>query len=125
MQAHWHILRFNAPKLTQLSGWGLVPAPVSWYTHIMQDDLNNLLKSWKPEIPEPTDFRRNVWLKIERARKPSNAFGTFIEWLGRPKIALATLSAAVALGAFVGMEISVSSQGNEYLRSVNPYALNR
>lgn len=91
----------------------------------MQDDLNKLLKSWNPEIPEPIDFRRNVWLKISRARKPSNAFEMFIEWLGRPKIALATLAAAVALGAFAGMEISVSSQGNDYLRSVNPYALNR
>ena len=91
----------------------------------MQDDLNSLLKSWKPEIPEPTDFRRNVWLKIERVRKPSNAFGMFIEWLGRPKIALAALAAAVALGAFAGMEISDSSQSNDYLRSVNPYALNR
>ena len=32
----------------------------------MKDDLDSLLKTWKPGLPEPVAFKRHVWSRIER-----------------------------------------------------------
>jgi hypothetical protein len=31
------------------------------------EDLSKLLRSWQPEIPELSDFVRNVWRRIRMA----------------------------------------------------------
>ncbi len=88
---------------------------------IMQDDLGNLLKSWQPDTPEIPDFRRKVWLRIEQtpsARGPSR----FIEWLVRPRVALAMVAVALLIGGAAGAATAERTDSVDYLRSVNPYA---
>ncbi|MBN8710216.1 MAG: hypothetical protein J0I10_12575 [Verrucomicrobia bacterium] len=90
----------------------------------MKDNLNDLLRSWQPEVPEPSDFRRNVWQRIERSR-PTKEVGWLAEFFGllaRPRLAFATVALAIVVGGVVGREVSVANQTSAYLRSVNPYA---
>jgi hypothetical protein len=44
----------------------------------MKDDLSKLLRSWQPKVPEPADFTRNVWRRIELA-EPSRR-SLFSSW---------------------------------------------
>lgn len=89
----------------------------------MKDNLNDLLKSWQPEIPEPSDFRRNVWKKIELSRpKEAGWLAEVFALFAQPKLALATVTLAIVIGGVVGREVSAMSQTSDYLRSVNPYA---
>ena len=88
----------------------------------MQNDLKSLMNSWQPEVPEPSNFRRNVWQRIERQRKDVPWFAPVLVWMGRPRIAAGMIAAGILLGAVVGSEFSASAQTNDYLRSVNPYA---
>ena len=88
----------------------------------MQDDLKSLLDSWQPSVPEASDFRRNVWQRIERQQKAPGWFASALEWVARPRVAAALVAVAIVCGALAGMEISADSQSGNYLRSVNPYA---
>lgn len=90
----------------------------------MKDNLNDLLKSWQPEVPEPSDFRRNVWKKIERSRpvKETGWLAELFVLFARPRIAFAMVAFAIAVGSAVGLEVSAANQTSDYLRSVNPYA---
>ncbi|MBN8707944.1 MAG: hypothetical protein BGO12_12955 [Verrucomicrobia bacterium 61-8] len=90
----------------------------------MKDNLNDLLKSWQPEVPEPSDFRRNVWKKIERYRpvKETGWLAELFVLFARPRIAFAMVAFAIVVGGVVGREVSAVSQTSDYLRSVNPYA---
>lgn len=89
----------------------------------MKDNLNDLLKSWQPEIPEPSDFRRNVWKKIEHSRpKEAGWLAEVVALFARPKLAFAPVVLAIVVGGVIGREVSASSQTSDYLRSVNPYA---
>ncbi|GAT33319.1 hypothetical protein TSACC_21733 [Terrimicrobium sacchariphilum] len=87
----------------------------------MQDDLGNLLKSWQPDVPETSDFRRKVWSRIEQTpsvqrRRP------ILEWLVRPRVAWAMVAVALVLGGFAGAATAERTDSATYLRSVNPYA---
>jgi hypothetical protein len=93
----------------------------------MKDDLSKLLGSWQPEVPEPADFRRNVWRRIELAQPSRGAL--FRSWyenllilLSSPRIAIATAILAVFAGIAVGSAAAYSDNATAYLRSVNPYA---
>lgn len=89
----------------------------------MKDNLNDLLKSWQPELPEPSDFRRKVWNKIELSRPKEATWLTEVfELFARPKLAFATVVLAVVIGGVIGREVSAVNQTSDYLRSVNPYA---
>jgi len=91
----------------------------------MQDDLKSWLDSWQPEVPETTDFQRNVWQRIERQRKARSWLALTIEWMGQPRIAAGLIAVAILLGAVAGSGISSNTQTQNYLRSVNPYAQTR
>jgi hypothetical protein len=93
----------------------------------MKDDLSKLLGSWQPEVPEPADFPRNVWRRIELAQPSRGAL--FRSWyenllilLSSPRIAIATAIFAVFAGIAVGSAAAHSDNATAYLRSVNPYA---
>ena len=93
----------------------------------MKDDLSKLLGSWKPEVPEPADFNRNVWRRIELAEPPRRS--SFRSWyenvlilLSRPRIAVAMAMVAAFTGIAVGSAAAHSDNATAYLRSVNPYA---
>lgn len=91
----------------------------------MQDDLKNFLNSWNPSVPEPPDFRRNVWLRIERTQMPETSLAAIFDWFGRPRVVLSMLAVATLLGTVAGSEISTALQSQYYLQSVNPYAQTR
>lgn len=86
----------------------------------MQDELGNLLKSWQPAAPDPADFRRKVWLRIEQTPPP--ALSRFFTWIARPRIASAAVAAALLVGALAGAAVSDRPGSDAYIRSVNPYA---
>jgi hypothetical protein len=93
----------------------------------MKDDLSKLLGSWQAEVPEPADFTRNVWRRIELAE--SSRRSSFRSWyenvlilLSRPRIAVAMAILAVFAGALAGSGVAHSDNATAYLRSVNPYA---
>lgn len=88
----------------------------------MEYDLKALLDSWRPAVPGPSDFRRNVWQRIERQRQAPGWFALALEWVARPRVAVALVAAALLFGTAAGTEISSSTQTSKYLRSVNPYA---
>ena len=93
----------------------------------MKDDLSKLLGKWEPAVPEPVDFRRNVWRRIELG-EPSRR-SLFRSWyenllivLSRPRIAVAVTIVAAFAGIAVGSGAAHSDNATAYLRSVNPYA---
>ena len=93
----------------------------------MKDDLSKLLGNWEPAVPEPADFRKNVWRRIELA-EPSRR-SLFRSWyenmlilLSVPRIAVAMAIVVVFAGIAVGSGAAHSDNATAYLRSVNPYA---
>ena len=93
----------------------------------MKDDLSKLLGSWQPAVPEPADFNRNVWRRIQTG-EPSwrssfrSWYETVLVLLSRPRIAVAMAIVAVFAGVTVGSGVANSDNATAYLRSVNPYA---
>ncbi len=86
----------------------------------MQDELGNLLKSWDTEVPEAPDFRRKVWLRIEQTPAPRPAW--ILDWLVRPRVALAVIAIALLIGGVTGATTAERTDSAAYIRSVNPYA---
>ncbi len=91
----------------------------------MKDELTNLIREWTEPTLENTDFNRGVWSRIEAASDGGNWFSRLLVAVARPRIAVALAVTAVAFGAFTGAAISHESGSEMYLRSVNPYAMNR
>lgn len=90
----------------------------------MNDDLNALLRSWQPKVPEPSDFRRNVWRKVETSSQKAEGSwlaGLFV-LISRPRVAFAVVACAILIGGVAGSGISSANDASVYLRSVNPYA---
>jgi hypothetical protein len=92
----------------------------------MKDDLSKLLRSWQPEVPEPADFTRNVWRRIELAESSRRSsfrwYETVLVLLSRPRVAVAMAVVAAFAGIAVGSGAAHSDNATAYLRSVNPYA---
>lgn len=90
----------------------------------MKDDLSRLLADWQPGVPDPQDFRRAVWQRIESASAPAEPgwLARFVDRVCRPRLAVTALAATIALGGFVGWQYSTGARQAAYLRSVNPYA---
>jgi hypothetical protein len=94
----------------------------------MKDDLSKLLGSWQPEVPEPADFTRNIWRRIELVESSQRSsfrswYETVLVLLSRPRVAVATAVVAAFAGVAVGTGAAHSDNATAYLRSVNPYAL--
>ena len=92
----------------------------------MKDELSSLLKSWNPDVPASSAFRRRVWSRIEseggRELSLAEWFAAAVSQIARPRIAGAVLAAALFGGIWVGSMTGAEGR-EEYLRSVNPYAL--
>ncbi len=90
----------------------------------MKDDLKALLGAWQPDIPEPVDFRRTVWHRIEASN--ATALQDWAEiifmFIARPRVAAGVAALALLLGGVAGGQIARSHEIMAYLRSVNPYA---
>ena len=93
----------------------------------MKDALSKLLGNWEPSIPEPADFRENVWRRIEVA-EPSrrslfrSCYERVLILFSVPRMAVAMAILAVFAGIAVGSSAAHSDNATAYLRSVNPYA---
>jgi hypothetical protein len=93
----------------------------------MKDDLSKLLASWQPAVPEPADFNRNVWRRIQLTEPSRHSslrlwYENVLILLSRPRIAVAMAIVAVFAGVTVGSGAAHSDNATAYFRSVNPYA---
>jgi hypothetical protein len=88
----------------------------------MKDDLDSLLKTWKPEVPEPVAFKRHVWSRIERRRFANDWLERFTAWLTRPQIASLAAALSVLGGAWIGSATAARNGQVAYLHAVDPYA---
>jgi|SRR6476659_1838390 hypothetical protein len=93
----------------------------------MKDDLSKLLGNWEPGVPEPADFRKNVWRRIELAEHSRRSllrswYEKVVLLLGMPQIAVAMAIVVILAGITVGTGAAHSDNETAYLRSVNPYA---
>ena len=88
----------------------------------MRDDLSELLNAWQPATPEPADFRRGVWTRIEATTPAPGWLEQWIAQLARPRFAMIFAAIAVILGGATGNWIASSSASIDYLRTINPYA---
>jgi hypothetical protein len=88
------------------------------------DNLSKLLQSWQTEAPEPQDFNRGVWMRLESAesRNGAVAFFNWIALFSRPRIAVAAVAIALFGGVFLGSLQARSGDEDQYLRSLNPYS---
>lgn len=90
----------------------------------MKDNLKDLLGTWQPTVPEPSDFRHNVWRKVETSSQTAEwgwLVGLFV-LISRPRVAFAVVACAILIGGLAGSGISSANEASNYLRSVNPYA---
>ena len=73
----------------------------------MKDDLSRLLAEWQPGVPEPTDFRRAVWQRIEAESAPAEPgwLARFVDRICRPRLAVPALAVVMALGGAGGLAI--------------------
>jgi hypothetical protein len=93
------------------------------------NDLSSLLSSWRPDVSDAPDLRRNVWQRIAIAEARSKSpvarwLEAFLVSIARPRLALAAAGVAVAVGIAVGSALPDRSDAGAtgYLRSINPYA---
>jgi hypothetical protein len=88
----------------------------------MKEDLDELIKLWRPVVPEPLAFKREVWSRIEQRGNTDKWFERFFEWFARPKIASVAAAVALLSGALIGAATAGQSRQAAYLHAVNPYA---
>ena len=88
----------------------------------MKEDLDELLRSWRPDAIVSSAFQRDVWRRIERSRGVAQPLQGFFEWLARPRIASLAAVLATLGGAFVGSLFASHTAQRAYLHDVDPYA---
>ncbi len=85
-------------------------------------DLDEILKTWKAEVPEHPAFKREVWKRIEWRTSTDGRLELFLAWLTRPQIASLVAVLAVVGGAWIGSATAARNGQTAYLHAVNPYA---
>jgi hypothetical protein len=88
----------------------------------MKEDLDELLRSWRPEPIVSSTFGRDVWRRIERSHGAAQSLQGFFEWLARPRIASLATVLAIIGGVFVGSLFANQNAQRAYLHGVDPYA---
>jgi hypothetical protein len=88
----------------------------------MKEDLDVLLRSWRPEAAELSTFQRDVWRRIERGRGATQFLEGFFERLARPGTASLAAALAIAAGVFIGSLFAGQQAQRVYLHEVDPYA---
>ena len=88
----------------------------------MKEDLDVLLRSWRPEAVELSSFQRDVWRRIERGRGATQLLQGFFERLARPGTASLAAALAIAAGVFIGSLFAGQQAQRVYLYEVDPYA---
>jgi hypothetical protein len=80
-------------------------------------DLDEILKTWKAEVPEHPAFKREVWQRIERGTSNGGRLELFLAWLTRPQIACLVAVLSVLGGAWIGSATAARNGQTAY-----PYA---
>jgi hypothetical protein len=88
----------------------------------MKDDLDDLIRLWRPDVPEPSAFRREVWSRIERRAAAAGWIERFFSGLARPRIASVATALVLLAGVVLGSALADSKGQDSYLHAVNPYA---
>ena len=88
----------------------------------MKEDLDDLLRSWRPAAVDSSTFKREVWQRIEQSRGAAQRFQRFFEWLGMPRIASLAAVLAIIGGVFLGSLFAGHNGQRAYLHDVDPYA---
>jgi hypothetical protein len=88
----------------------------------MKEDLDELLRSWRPDPIVSSTFQRDVWRRIEQSRGAASLLQGFFEWLARPRIASLAAVLAILGGVFVGSVFASHHAQRAYLHDVDPYA---
>jgi hypothetical protein len=88
----------------------------------MKEDLDDLLRLWRPDGVESSTFQRDVWRRIEQSRGPAQRLQGFFEWLARPRIASLAAALAIIGGVFIGSLFGGQNAQRAYLHDVDPYA---
>lgn len=87
-------------------------------------DLSDLLQGWSPRVEPGMEFRRSVWARIASEDREADSFyQTFLGWipmLCRPRVATATIAAALLGGILIGGLQARSAAEERYLLSLNP-----
>lgn len=96
--------------------------------------LTELLRRWEVISELPSDFRREVWQRVERSREEESS--TISGWLWsrlglelvRPAVAVAYLTILIAAGSVLGWSRAEhqkihlkESLGERYVQSIDPY----
>ena len=93
------------------------------------EDLNQMLQSWRQEPELPPSFQRDVWHRIETAgasTSPVTAwFADLLNWLARPAPAIATCVLTLGVGFVAGGMVGSADSGTKaaaYAYSIDPLA---
>lgn len=92
--------------------------------------LRSLLREARPAPPLPPRFREAVWRRIEHedagtsAAAPLAWMDALAEWLLRPRLAWAAISATLLAGVILGVSAGMSAAKREaqfrYVAAVSP-----
>jgi hypothetical protein len=89
------------------------------------DELTELLQTWKPEALTDTGFTKRVWSRIEATEFQKNALSNVIvDWIHlllKPKFAIAAVAIAILAGVSIGGIQARVKQEDRYLFSLNPF----
>lgn len=88
----------------------------------MKDDLDDLIRLWRPDVPEPSAFQREVWSRIEQRAPADGWVERFFSGLARPRIASVAAALVLLAGVVLGSTLAGSKGRDSYLHAVNPYA---
>ncbi len=91
----------------------------------MNDNLNNLMKTWTPKEFTALDIRAGVWQRIERA-EPARwriAMESLFAMLTKPALATGMVAFAIMAGIAVGTITSETAQTQAYLNSLSAYRM--
>lgn len=88
----------------------------------MKDDLDDLIRLWRPDVPEPSAFQREVWSRIERRAAADGWVERIFAGLARPRIASVAAALVLLAGVVLGSRLAGSKGQDSYLHAVNPYA---
>ena len=88
----------------------------------MKEDLDDLLRLWRPDAVESSNFQRDVWRRIEQSRGAAQRLHGFFEWFARPRIASLAAALAIIGGFLIGSVFAGQNAQRAYLHDVDPYA---
>jgi len=88
-------------------------------------ELSDLLQNWSPKAEPGSGFNRSVWSRIETLESRKSSFEPLFSWiqgLATPRIAATCMAVALFGGILLGGLQARSSQEEQYLHSLRPFA---